>query len=101
METINDAAKQYSIARNNSNETQFLYDYESFKSGVEFAQRWISVEEELPEINEFCESKKCLVKNATYNCVDVARYYSNTNTWYFNSTDFVVTHWRPIEFYKL
>lgn len=35
--------------------------------------------------------------NATYNCVDIARYYSNTNMWYFDSTDFIVTHWRPID----
>lgn len=61
-----------------------------------FTQYWISVEEKLPETNEFYESKICLVKN-TYGNVDVARYYSNTKSWYFNSSDFIVTHWRPIE----
>lgn len=61
-----------------------------------FVYRWIPVEEELPETNEFHESKICLVKN-TYGNVDVARYYSNTNMWYFDSTDFIVTHWRPID----
>lgn len=63
---------------------------------AELTQRWIPIEEELPKTNEFHESKKCLVKN-TYENVDVARYYSNTKSWYFNSSDFVVTHWRPIE----
>lgn len=69
----------------------------AFVMGAKYFQRWIPIEEELPETNEFYESKICLVKN-TYGNVDVARYYSNTKSWYFNSSDFVVTHWRAIEF---
>ena len=33
-----------------------------FKAGVEFAQRWVSVEEELPEIDESGESDLILMK---------------------------------------
>lgn len=105
MKTIEEAAKERAGLKKNQriDDEEKYYNghlcekYFCFKSGVEFAQRWISIEEELPETNEFCESKKCIVKNATYNCVDIARYYSNTNTWYFDSTDFIVTHWRPID----
>lgn len=105
MKTIEEAAKDFSenirensLSGNNAGKEQYKIGRKiGFKAGVAFSQRWIPVEEELPETNEFCESKKCLVKNATYNCVDIARYYSNTNMWYFDSTDFIVTHWRPID----
>ena len=98
MKTIKEAAVDYAEETKDTSNGMFYADcQDSFKSGVQFAQRWIPVEEELPETNEFCESKKCIVKNATYNCVDIARYYSNTNMWYFDSTDFIVTHWRPID----
>ena len=91
MKTIEEAIKELKKSPVYKNGYEYL-----FKAGIEFAQRWIPVEEELPETNEFYESKICLVKN-TYGNVDVARYYSNTKLWYFNSSNFVVTHWRPIE----
>ena len=104
MKSIEEAAKERAGLKKNQriDDEEKYYNghlcekYFCFKSGVEFAQRWIPVEEELPETNEFYESKICLVKN-TYGNVNVARYYSNTKLWYFNSSDFVVTHWRPIE----
>ena len=65
-----------------------LEDYiaESFKEGVEFAQRWISVEEELPE-----KLVQVIVKleNGWH-----------TTTWITENGDFAFnvkpTHWRPI-----
>lgn len=96
IEFANDI-RENSLSGSNAGKQQYQAGRKiGFKSGVEFAQRWIPVEEELPETNEFYESKICLVKN-TYGDVDVARYYSNTKLWYLNSSDFVVTHWRPIE----
>lgn len=65
------------------------------KSMVEFAQRWISVEEELPETNEFEESKICLIKNR--HAIDIGRYYSNKKRWFLSSSNFEVTHWRYVE----
>ena len=104
MKTIDEAAKDFSenirensLSGNNAGKEQYKAGRKiGFKAGVDFAQHWIPVEEELPETNEFEESKICLIKN-TYGNVDVARYYSNTKSWYFNSSDFVVAYWRPIE----
>lgn len=113
MKTIDDAAKEYADKAypkvglhedwvddgydEGYKDAKSRLSVGDFIAGVEFTQRWIPIEEELPETNEFYESKICLVKN-TYGNVDVARYYSNTKSWYFNSSDFVVTHWRAIEF---
>ena len=74
----------------------------SFQAGVEFAQQWISVEDELPESGE-------LVLVAIENCfIDVvcARILSGKwNCRLYIPTghpDFIiedkVTHWRPIEY---
>ena len=65
-----------------------LEDYiaESFKEGVEFAQRWIPVEEELPE-----KLVQVIVKLEDGWC---------TCTWITEDGDFAFnvkpTHWRPI-----
>lgn len=93
MKTIIDAAKEYALTRNNANEIQFLHDFEAFKQGIEFAQKWISIEEELPDTNEFMESNIVLVKNEYR--IATGRYYSNGNIWF--PGDMKVTHWRPIE----
>ena len=51
MKTIEEAALEYAIQRQvDAEELKYIGRYQqSFKAGVEFAQRWISVEEELPE----------------------------------------------------
>ena len=61
----------------------------SFKSGVEFAQRWISVEDELSPINEFV-----FVKYKDYDHI----WYGIIN--YSGNTDelFYVSDFRPIEY---
>lgn len=60
---------------------------QSFQDGVEFAQRWIPIEEQLPENDS---RTLLLVKHENGNI------YITT---YFNSRFFLadVTHWRPIE----
>ena len=57
-----------------------------FRSGVEFAQRWIPVEEELPE-----KSKQVIVKleNGWHTCT----WLTEDGTFAFNVKP---THWRPI-----
>lgn len=82
---------------------------QSFKDGVEFAQRWIPVEEELPEQSQkwhyetnqnykYYDNVLCKSKN---NKVFVARRYSFLNKnikWNVSSTsESSITHWRPIE----
>jgi len=53
MKTIDEAAKKYENERLGMPAMR----YETFMAGSEFAQRWIFVEEELPEISMKIESK--------------------------------------------
>ena len=79
--------------------------YDGFKAGVEFAQRWIPVEEELPEVGEMVLTKMEKRHGDTL----VQNYYSTatrlenqgewqTVNWVDHSISFGhITHWRPIE----
>ena len=51
------------------------------------------LDEDLPDTNEFEESKICLVKNKYR--IDIGRYYSYQKRWW--PADMEVTHWRLIE----
>ena len=97
MKTIKEAAKECMYYINDRcEELQLGHLSESFEKGVEFTQRWIPVEEELPETNEFEESKICLIKNKY--AIDIGRYYSNYKRWFFSTRNiFEVTHWRYID----
>ncbi len=78
----------------------------SFKKGVEFAQRWIPVEEELPEVGAMVLTKMEKRHGDTW----VQNYYSTatrlenqgewqTVNWVDHSISFGhITHWRPIEY---
>ena len=76
-------------------------DY-GFEAGVEFAQRWISVEDEFPEVKNHGFSDLVLTKNS-YDNIMLERYDSESKK--FNgirydcikNNDGQVTHWRPIE----
>lgn len=103
MKTIEEAATHFSedirensLSGNNAGKEQYKVGRKiGFKAGVDFAQRWIPVEEELPETNEFEESKICLIKGKFG--IDIGRYYSYSKNWYLSSGNFQVTHWRYIE----
>ena len=107
METIEDAALEYAIQRQvDAEELKYIGRYQqSFKAGVEFAQRWISVEEELPPIGEMVITKMEKRHGDTW----VQNYYSTATrlenkggwqdvNWVDHSISFGhITHWRPIE----
>ena len=100
MKTINEAASDYAEETKDTTNGMFYADsQDAFKAGVEFAQRWISVEEELPETNEFEESRICLIKNRY--AIDIGRYYSNKKRWFLSSSNFKVTHWRYVELHNI
>ena len=92
MKSIEEAAKEYELYSMNNLSG-------AFKAGVSFAQRWIPVEEELPETNEFEESRICLIKNRY--AIDIGRYYSNKKRWFLSSSNFKVTHWRYVELHNI
>ena len=86
MKTVEEAAKRYANTKSSSD--VFIESHiKDFKAGVEFAQRWIPVEEELPE-----KLVQVIVKleNGWH-----------TTTWITENGDFAFnvkpTYWRPIE----
>ena len=109
MKTINDAAiecaNMYVEGYRDSypaNEGDFI---DVFEAGVEFAQRWIPVDEELPEIGEKVLTKMEKRHGDTW----VQNYYSTatrlenqgewqTVNWVDHSISFGhITHWRHID----
>ena len=89
METIYDAGRRvFEAARWDTLQVGNTYDcIEMFEAGVQFAQRWIPIEEELPE-----KLVQVIVKFEDGWC---------TCTWITEDGDFAFnvkpTHWRPIE----
>lgn len=76
---------------------------DGFKSGVKWAEQWISVKEELP-------IRMLLENGITISCSDfvltktecgnvfIGRYEHNQSKWFIpEGTEMVITHWRPIE----
>lgn len=107
MKTINEAAEEYSIRKENEHES-----YMRFEAGVGFAQRWISVEDELPEHHDaitetghyYYTVNPVLVKtkNGRHDISARSKFKGNENSkWSWKGSsifDKSVTHWRPIEF---
>ena len=103
MNTIEQAAVEYAESLEDNDYT--IETESAFKAGVEFAQRWISVEEELPPIGEMVLTKMEKRHGDTW----VQNYYSTatrlenqgewqTVNWVDHSMSFGhITHWRPIE----
>ena len=117
MKTRKQAAYEYAI--DNSFIVKETIIYNAFIAGTEFAQRWIPIEDELPEqLFEDCDQengnmlhfyKKYLVKGYYKNegkkeDILLAVYKPCSSYWYFlvckgpNTFDFIITHWRHIEY---
>ena len=106
MKTIEGAVIKYSENADIDEETYIADVYNGFKAGVEFAQRWIPVEEELPDVGELVLTKMEKRHGDTL----VQNYYSTatrlesqgewqTVNWVDHSISFGhITHWRPIEY---
>ena len=93
MKTIEEAAKDFNDSHVNGHHPQ-KWVSDIFKAGVEFAQRWIPVEEELPELKEKQYSILAKTKTNEYIVVNVfgdIEYLRKGIFEYFN-----ITHWRPI-----
>ena len=89
MKSIEQAAQEYAVRNTVNTGADRTKRENAFKAGIDFAQKWISVEDELPE--------EC--KNILVNCMNGKRNQ--------HDVDFLingkfqkrknVTHWRPIE----
>lgn len=110
MKTIQEVAKnsfdRLSIAGADTNEADFIG---GFKIGVEFAQQWISVENEFPEDTSelplICRNETsyflCWVKRGRFKNTTPTPVHSDGfcdgNLFREDLTN-AITHWRPIEF---
>ena len=78
-----------------------LEDYiaESFKEGVEFATKWIPVEEDLPRIGEKVITKMNKDKRTSYGIATRIREEWEIDAHWIDHTfsNMTITHWRPIE----
>jgi hypothetical protein len=110
MKTIVQAAAEY--AENESSTTRS--EQVAFVDGAVFAQRWIPVEDELPEVNKQVLVKiQCVLKQLTDRRLDdlfelhsMGHYDGIYKKWFilhslveknYHCTSWKVTHWRPIE----
>ena len=95
MKTIERAAlncnKEYSL--------QPAPAYLGFIQGVKFAQEWISVDAELPEIGEKVFTKMAKDKRTSYGIATRIREEWEINAHWIDHTfsNMNITHWRPIE----
>ena len=103
MKTINDAAIEcaniYLQGYRDSypaDENDFV---DVFEAGVEFAQRWIPVEEELPRIGEKVITKMNKDKRTSYGIATRIREEWEIDAhWIDHTFSYMnITHWRPIE----
>ena len=109
MKTIEDAARDFlGLNESNPNYTHTIkdeFELSIFKAGVEFAQRWISVDEVLPEIGCTVFVKKELRQGDTWvqHIYSVSTRLAPSGEWEsikwsdVGFTRGIVTHWRPIE----
>ena len=103
MNTIEQAAIDYAESLEDNDYT--IETEAAFKAGAEFAQRWIPVDEELPEIGEQVLAKKELRDGDTWvqNFYSIVTRMTPSGEWEgvkwsdVGFTRGIVTHWRPIE----
>lgn len=94
MKTIEEAAIQYANTKSSSD--VFIESHiKDFKAGVEFAQRWIPIEEELPPLGVpvIC---KYSVFGKEYHWAGT--FYTEERIMHFIKKHLQITHWRLIEF---
>ena len=104
MKSIDIAAREYAIHMTGSDSYEQNDLEEAFKKGVEFAQRWISVDDELPP----CSDEDILIKGIDIegrkDIPDIGYMHSSSNNIPYKenfislSVEIIkVTHWRPIK----
>ena len=97
MNTIEQAAIDYAESLEDNDYT--IETEAAFKAGSEFAQRWISVDEVLPEIGEKVITKMTKDKRTAYGIATRIREEWEINVHWVDHTfsNMTITHWRPIE----
>lgn len=111
METIKDAASNYAEETKDTTNGMFYADsQDAFRAGVEFAQKWITVDEEMPEnvkelIGNNIKSENVLVERTWNDNGEIAievncRFRPSERIGFLWNVDYkgsTITRWRPIE----
>ena len=99
MKTIEQASVEYSKTQYGYDPTMRFQCETHFEAGIEFAQRWISVDDELPEIGEKVITKMTKDKRTSYGIATRIREEWEINAHWIDHTfsNMNITHWRPIE----
>lgn len=98
MKTIEEASIEYAVSKSSSD--VFIESHiKDFKAGVEFAQRWVSVDDELPKIGEKVITKMAKDERTSYGMATRIREEWAINAHWIDHTfsNTVITHWRYIE----
>ena len=103
MKTIEQEAKENCEYNQDSLRQYDKHFIEAFKDGVEFAQRWIPIEDELPNADgEANGISKVVIAKSEDLADEVSAYYDSvTKDWkiYPSGQKIEVTEWRPINRY--
>ena len=102
MKTIEEAARDKAGSKTNDYGTTYdESDIELFKAGVEFAQKWIPVKEDLPNSDVPGSATSEIVLAKSEELANEVTAYSHlvNKTWhiYPSGKIITITHWRPIE----
>jgi len=89
MKTIEQAAEEYLIDRDYNHNISNAIEKIAFKTGIEFAQQWISVDDELPE-----HAQQVIMKSE--NRIIAGFYEYKTFRNHKSELVYDVTEWRPI-----
>ena len=93
MKTIKEAAKDFNDSHVNGHHPQ-KWVSDIFKAGVEFAQRWTSVEEELPPLGVPVICKYSMFGKEYH---WAGTFYTEERMIHFVKKHLEITHWRLIE----
>ena len=98
MKTIEQASVEYSKKQYGYDPIMRFQCETHFEAGIEFAQRWTPVEEELPEIGEKVITKMAKDKRTSYGIATRIREEWEVNARWIDHTfsNMTITHWRPI-----
>lgn len=104
MKTIEEEAKENCEYIQDSLRQYDKHFVEAFKDGVEFAQRWIPVEEELPPCSDEDLLLKGIDDRGIHGIVDIGYMHDShdgksclSNFMSLGGVLITITHWRPIE----
>ena len=99
MRTIEQASVEYSKEQYDHDPIMRFQCETHFEAGIEFAQRWIPVEEELPEIGEKVITKMAKDKRTSYGIATRTREEWEINAHWIDHTfsNMTITHWRHID----